>query len=513
MRKKSINSIKTNNTISSNDSIGNVEASSNNSSLSSSSASTLSEQFEWESISMNRPIQSKVTGTYCNEAQLVQSQSANINELDSPLIDERCFQIEMSNHNIKHLSGTVFDPERFLIKNDYDRCNYFDREVDPIRLQQFLINYMIKYYDLDSDPNAFSTKRQMMDEHLWDSLAYVIPLLCGQVIRQVLIHEPSVIHCESNSIIIGDIHGNLNDIYYIYRHYICNEKYHNYQFIFLGDYVDRGPKGVEVVCFLFTCKLIQPNRFILLRGNHEVSKVNKKYAFGALISNIFGDTYIQMPNVLAALIYRSFNQSFNHLPLAAVIKATPFRKAIFCCHGGIPNQSLKRKCNQPWTIREIISAAIKPNSLIPSKRSSKNLLVMNEILWNDPIPKRIHRKGQTKLFYKNRTRGGHCSWFTKEAVQMFLNKNKLELIIRGHQFKRTKSCGFYYQFNQTILTVFSSSNYSGSNGNVTGLVIVTDKLIKPKTLRHLDESRRFAEFNVFHYLLDKKTKVITDVVF
>ena len=73
---------------------------------------------------------------------------------------------------------------------------------------------------------------------------------------------------EPDVIIFGDIHGNFNDIHFIYDKFISNPKYATTKFIFLGDYVDRGPKPVEVVCFLFALKLSDPKRFYLLRGNH-----------------------------------------------------------------------------------------------------------------------------------------------------------------------------------------------------------------------------------------------------
>ena len=62
-------------------------------------------------------------------------------------------------------------------------------------------------------------------------------------------------------IIFGDIH-------FIYDKFISNPKYATTKFIFFSDYVDRGPKPVEVVCFLFALKLSDPKRFYLLRGNH-----------------------------------------------------------------------------------------------------------------------------------------------------------------------------------------------------------------------------------------------------
>ena len=44
-------------------------------------------------------------------------------------------------------------------------------------------------------------------------------------------------------------------------------------FVWLGDYVDRGPRSLEVVAYLFALKLTAPDKFFLLRGNHELRHV------------------------------------------------------------------------------------------------------------------------------------------------------------------------------------------------------------------------------------------------
>ena len=101
-------------------------------------------------------------------------------------------------------------------------------------------------------------------------LATITPRLCDRINAEVLDSEPNVVNVSSPSVVFGDIHGNLQDLYDYEQKYWANNDNGIKNYLFLGDFVDRGAFSLEVSIYLFCLKLTDSSKYILVRGNHEV---------------------------------------------------------------------------------------------------------------------------------------------------------------------------------------------------------------------------------------------------
>uniref|UniRef100_A0A915CY71 Serine/threonine-protein phosphatase n=1 Tax=Ditylenchus dipsaci TaxID=166011 RepID=A0A915CY71_9BILA len=80
------------------------------------------------------------------------------------------------------------------------------------------------------------------------------------------------VEVEAPLVICGDIHGQYADLLRIFSQsgFPTDTNY-----LFLGDYVDRGRQNIEAICLLFCYKVKYSENFFMLRGNHECPMINR----------------------------------------------------------------------------------------------------------------------------------------------------------------------------------------------------------------------------------------------
>ena len=214
--------------------------------------------------------------------------------------------------------------------------------------------------------------------------------------------EPAVLRINAEPImIVGDIHGDLQALNFIIEK---RKEIGCKNILFLGDYVDRGTQGTEVLLKLFQMKLEDPEHIFLLRGNHETVEMNLYYGF---FEEIGSDQ---------AFLFR-LSRTYDKMPVAAVLSGHTF-----CVHGGI---------NGIGSIDTITKEEAYP------------------YLWNDPS----NRPGFTPS-----RRGPTIKEFGPDIVDGFLKANNLKRIVRGHTALEK---GYKWWFDGKLLSLFSCPNYVG----------------------------------------------------
>lgn len=237
--------------------------------------------------------------------------------------------------------------------------------------------------------------------------------------RTVIEKEPNIVEVTGPVHIVGNIHGQFEDLLHIFETLGLNGK----KYVFTGNYVNRTAKGIEVFTTLLGLKILHPDRFTILRGNHECAKICEIYGFLDEIKQKYQDE-----SLLA-----NFSKVFNVLPLIARFNNG---KAI-AVHGGISQQiTTLNDVNNLDRFKEIEEAG-----------------PITDLVWADP--------DEDTVEYGPSPRG--CSYlFGKAPFLKFMDENGIQLMFRSHQMIAE---GFKILYDNRLITLYSAPNYCGNCNN------------------------------------------------
>ncbi len=229
--------------------------------------------------------------------------------------------------------------------------------------------------------------------------------------------------------VCGDIHGQFYDLIELFK---IGGNVPDSNYLFMGDYVDRGYYSVESVSLLICLKVRFPNRITLTRGNHESRQITQVYGFYDECMRKYGNVNV----------WKSFTDLFDYLPLTSVVD-----NQIFCLHGGL-SPSIE-------TLDNI--------KLLERFQEVPQEGPMCDLLWSDP---------EDRFGWGMSPRGAGYI-FGHDISEQFNHNNKLTMISRAHQLTMT---GYNWCHNRRVCTIFSAPNYCYRCGNQAAIMEVDEHL-------------------------------------
>jgi len=277
----------------------------------------------------------------------------------------------------------------------------------------------------------------------WDFCGKTLFCELNNKVSSLFESELTVVHVDYSSVIIvGDLHGNLEALDFILEK---GEELDCSNYIFLGNYGDRGDNSVEVICRLFKLKLDNPDGVILLRGNHETAGTNAYYG---LYDELDKDDEV----------FSLVNRTFEKMPIAAVlsIKSLLSTSHVFCVHGGI---------GEPVTLDQVRKEDCHP------------------YLWNNPQDEKGLKESSERL---------GAQIFGPDICEKFRTSNDISMIIRAHSELKD---GYKWWFDGRLLSLFSTPEYTELDDDGAFVFIEQDEW------KMLDE-----ELNIFVFGRSQRSK-------
>ncbi|XP_052211550.1 serine/threonine-protein phosphatase BSL1 isoform X1 [Diospyros lotus] len=313
------------------------------------------------------------------------------------------------------------------------------RQRSPQGLQKKVISTLLRPRNWKAPAN----RRFFLDSYEVGELCYTA--------EQIFMQEPTVLQLKAPVKVFGDLHGQYGDLMRLFDEYGFPSTAGDITYIdylFLGDYVDRGQHSLETISLLLALKIEYPENVYLIRGNHEAADINALFGFRIECIERMGET----DGIWA---WTRFNQLFNYLPLAALVE-----KKIICMHGGIG-----RSINSVEQIEKLER---------PITMDAGSIVLM-DLLWSDPT------ENDSVEGLRPNARGPGLVTFGPDRVTDFCKRNKLQLIIRAHECVMD---GFERFAQGQLITLFSATNYCGTANNAGAILVVGRGLVIVPKLIH-----------------------------
>jgi serine/threonine-protein phosphatase PP1 catalytic subunit len=253
--------------------------------------------------------------------------------------------------------------------------------------------------------------------------------LCNDA-RKAFMDQNALLELEAPIKIVGDIHGQYHDLLRIFE-YGGMPPESNY--IFLGDFVDRGKQGLEVITLLTAYKVKYPENFFMLRGNHECASITRIYGF-----------YDECKRRHNIKMWKTWCDVFNCLPVCALID-----EKIMCMHAG-----LSPELTNFDSIRRLVRPTDVPDTGL-----------VCDLLWGDP--------DKDVVGWAENDRGVSFV-FGPDVVSAFLQKQDMDLVVRSHQVVED---GYEFFAKRQLITVFSAPNYCGEFDNAGAMMSIDETLM------------------------------------
>jgi hypothetical protein len=262
-----------------------------------------------------------------------------------------------------------------------------------------------------------------------------------QEAKQTPYAQKLVVPSGSKISFMGDIHGSFESEFnnfskMIQLGFLSNDLKiidSRFKMIFLGDYVDRCPAGIEVLYTLASLKWQNWEKVILLRGNHETKSQNFAFGFLDEIRRKYYPEEKDLNIVFDSSVFNCVKDFFKWLPLVLFFGSgkdpkncgAPFW--IQCCHGGFEceiegkivgeeiGKFFKSKCNF-WSLK----------GLFEDNKINDELC---GFLWTDFCS----HEDETICFIVNDTRGDQGFMINQATMRYFCREYGIKAVFRGHQ--------------------------------------------------------------------------------